>query len=170
MPHPVTLNYLRTDCTQRSRMVPQSVNSAPFKGTKSSLLFAQDVKNCTCLPNLINSPKSLRDSTTHKFVTLMPMWKSKISKLIQTTPPPPFFFLCRCGPTRAMASSFLRFLDHTQWCIAVGRTPLDEWSARRRDLYLTTHKRFEHTISAGERPQTHALDGTATGTGRHPVY
>jgi len=46
----------------------------------------------------------------------------------------------------------------------VGRTPLDEWSARRRDLYLTTrdtHNRqisvppvgFEPTISAGERPQ-----------------
>jgi hypothetical protein len=49
-----------------------------------------------------------------------------------------FFFLWRCGPTRAMASSFLRFLDHTRWRITVGRTPLDEWSARRRDLYLTT--------------------------------
>jgi len=45
-----------------------------------------------------------------------------------------FFFLCLCGPTRAMASSFLRFLDHTQRCVTVGRTPLDEWSARRRDL------------------------------------
>jgi len=45
----------------------------------------------------------------------------------------------RCGPTRAMASSFTRFLDHTQRRITVGRTPLDEWSARRRDFYLTTH-------------------------------
>ena len=25
-----------------------------------------------------------------------------------------FFFLWRCGPTQAMASSFLRFLDHAQ--------------------------------------------------------
>jgi hypothetical protein len=25
-----------------------------------------------------------------------------------------FFFLWRCDPTRVMASSFLRFLDHTQ--------------------------------------------------------
>ena len=50
-----------------------------------------------------------------------------------------FFFLWRYGPTRAMASSFMRFLDHTQWRTTVGRTPLDEWSARRRDLYLTTH-------------------------------
>jgi len=50
-----------------------------------------------------------------------------------------FCFLWRCGPMRAMASSFLRFLDHIQRRITVGRTPLDEWSARRRDLYLTTH-------------------------------
>ena len=48
-------------------------------------------------------------------------------------------FLWRCGPTRAMASSFLRFLDHTQRRITVGRTPLDERSARHRNLYLTTH-------------------------------
>ena len=45
----------------------------------------------------------------------------------------------RCGPMRAMASSFLRFRNHTQRRITIGRTPLDEWSARRRDLYLTTH-------------------------------
>ena len=50
-----------------------------------------------------------------------------------------FCFLWRCGPTWAMASSFTRFLDHTQRRITVSRTPLDEWSARRRDLYLTSH-------------------------------
>ena len=55
------------------------------------------------------------------------------------------------------------FLDHTQRRSTVGRTPLDERSARRRDLYLTTHDTknrqismspvgFEPTISAGERP------------------
>jgi len=36
------------------------------------------------------------------------------------------FFLWRCGPTRAMVSSFLRFLDHTQRRTTVSRTPLDE--------------------------------------------
>ena len=41
------------------------------------------------------------------------------------------FFLWPCGPTRAMASSFLRFLDHTQRRITVGRISLDEWSARQ---------------------------------------
>ena len=52
--------------------------------------------------------------------------------------------------------------------ITPGRTPLDEWSARRRDLYLTTHNThkgqtpmppagFEYEIIAIERPQTHVL-------------
>ena len=63
-----------------------------------------------------------------------------------------------------MERLFLIFLDHTQGRSTVGRTPLDEWSARRRDLYLTTHDThnrqismppvgFEPTISAGERQQ-----------------
>ena len=75
--------------------------------------------------------------------------------------------LWRCGPTRAMVSSFLRFLGHTKRLITIGRTPLNECSARRRDLYLTTHNThnrqtsmppvvFQPTISAGERPQTYA--------------
>jgi len=86
-----------------------------------------------------------------------------------------FFFLCRCGPTWAMASSFTRLLDHTQRRITVGRTSLYEWTFRRRDLYLTTHNThnrqtsmppvgFEPTISAAERPQTYALDSAATRT------
>ena len=33
----------------------------------------------------------------------------------------------------------MMFLDHTQRSTTVGGTPLDEWSARRRDLYLTQH-------------------------------
>ena len=63
-----------------------------------------------------------------------------------------------------MEHLFLMFLDHTQRRTTVGRTPLDEWSAHCRDLYLTTHDThnrqismppvgFEPTISAGERPQ-----------------
>jgi len=92
-----------------------------------------------------------------------------------------FFPLLPSGPTLAMASSFVRFLDHTQRRITVGRTSLDEWSARRRYLYLTTHNThnrqtsmpplgFEPTISAGERPQTYALDRAATGTGKLVNY
>jgi hypothetical protein len=39
------------------------------------------------------------------------------------------------------------FLDHTQQRSTVGRTPLDELSARRRDLYLTTHDTHNRQIS-----------------------
>ena len=88
-----------------------------------------------------------------------------------------FFF---CGPATQRGSwppnSWGFFLDHTQQRTTVGRTPLDEWSIRRRDLYLTTHNThnrqtsmplvvFEPTISAGKRPQTYASDHAATGTG-----
>jgi len=58
-----------------------------------------------------------------------------------------FFSLWRCDPTRVMASSFLRFLDQTQRRTTVGRAPLDEWSARRRDHYLTTHNTHNRQIS-----------------------
>jgi len=37
-----------------------------------------------------------------------------------------FFLLWRCDPTWVMASSFLRFLDHTQRRTTFSRTPLDE--------------------------------------------
>ena len=58
-----------------------------------------------------------------------------------------------------------------------GGTALDEWSTRRRDLYLitNTHKRqtdrhpclggVEPMVPASERPQTHALDRAGTGIG-----
>jgi hypothetical protein len=35
-------------------------------------------------------------------------------------------FLWRCYPTPVMASSFLRFIDHTKRRMTFGRTPLDE--------------------------------------------
>jgi hypothetical protein len=56
---------------------------------------------------------------------------------------------------RALASSFFRFLDHTQWHNTVGRIPLDEWSARRRDLYLTNTQHSQQT-------NIHALCGVRT--------
>ena len=89
-------------------------------------------------------------------------------------------FFRRDSPQWVLVSSFTWFLDHTQRPTTVGRTPMDEWSARRIDLYLTTHNTlnrqtsmppagFEPTIPAGERPQTYALDRAATGTGIYPL-
>ena len=50
-----------------------------------------------------------------------------------------FYFAVALRPNASHGLLILEvFLDHTQRT-TVGRTPLDEWSARRRDLYLTTH-------------------------------
>ena len=52
------------------------------------------------------------------------------------------FFTMAQQPQWTKVSSLSRIHDHRY--ITLGRTPLDEWSARRRDLYLTihnTHKR-----------------------------
>jgi len=76
-------------------------------------------------------------------------------------------------PNASHGVLFTRFQDHARR-ITVGRTPLDEISARRRDHYVTTnntHKRqtsmaqagFEPTYSAAKRPQTYALERAATG-------
>jgi len=76
------------------------------------------------------------------------------------------------GPGPPHCRGFTIVLKHT----TVGRTPLGEWSDRRRDLYLTTHntyKRqttmppagFEPAILASEPLQTHTLDRKANEIG-----
>ena len=63
-----------------------------------------------------------------------------------------FFFFWPNSPTRARATKCSRFLCHTHWHITVGRTPPDEESARRSDLYLTTfstHNRHTTMPPAG---------------------
>jgi len=75
--------------------------------------------------------------------------------------------------TLAHACTYSRAHIHTH---TVGRTPLDEWSARPGHLYLTTHNthnretsipssEFEPAIPAVKLPHTHALDRAATGMG-----
>ena len=91
-----------------------------------------------------------------------------------------FFFFCFCfwrnSPQWARASSFTRFLDHTRRSTTIGRTLLDEWSARRRDLCVTTHTTLITNVHAPGGIRTHnlsrrsaadlRLDRAATGTGR----
>jgi hypothetical protein len=80
------------------------------------------------------------------------------------------------APWGPMQPNFSRLHDHTFRHTTIGRTPLDEGPARRRDLYLTTHNThnrqtsmppagFEPIIPVSERPQTRALDRAATGIG-----
>jgi hypothetical protein len=99
-------------------------------------------------------------------------------RLDESSPRSAFFFFSMArqplgGIGRLIFRGFtITLFGHT----TLGRTPLDEGPARRRDLYLTTHnthKRqtsmlpsgFEPIIPVIERPQTHALDRAATGIG-----
>jgi hypothetical protein len=92
--------------------------------------------------------KSLINLKTSSHVTIYAWWTHNYTHLFVC-------FLCDSAQW-AMASSFTSLLDHTQRRTTVGRTPLDEWSARCRDLYITTyntHNRQTSMLSAGERPQ-----------------
>ena len=138
--------------------MPMLIKPTSYVGHYAGFIWIGIVTLCVCY----TFQPFLRQSSG------MPIQKKLITEV--------FFLLWRCDPTRVMASSFLRFLDHTKRRTTVGRTPLDEWSVRRTDHYLTTHNThnrqtsmppvgFEPTISAGERPQTYALDRAVTGTG-----
>jgi hypothetical protein len=65
------------------------------------------------------------------------MYYQKTAKLLRVSML--CFFLLWCnnpsGPKPPRCRGFIITLRH----ITLGRTPLDEWSARRRNLYLTTH-------------------------------
>ena len=89
-----------------------------------------------------------------------------------------FFLVCHCDPTRDMASSCLRFPDHTHndapqsvgllWTSnqLVAETSTWQHTTLTTDKHPCPPVGFEPTISAGERLQTYALDRAATGTGR----
>jgi hypothetical protein len=144
-------------------------------GCQSHLfLYTIYITRKVCHSNLIISFWNVQITTWHKFRTICR------PGLVHKCEYSDNYFVCLFfrpeSPQWVRTSSFIRFIDHTQRRSTVRRTPLDEWSARRKYLYLTTHNThnrqasmspvgFEPTISAGERPQTYALDRAVTGTG-----
>ena len=138
-----------------------------------------NVFNCDTSPNCVCHGKKCRREILYLYHRYNGSCKREI-----TEPQPGFVCLFVClflerqspppTPQWAVAFSFTRFLDHTQRRTTVGRTPLGEWSARRRDLYVTTHNNrqtsmplmgFEPAIPASERPQIDAVDRTSSRTG-----
>jgi hypothetical protein len=87
------------------------------------------------------------------------------------------FLFHSAPPTSRPESPHYRDFTITLRHITLGRTPLYDWSTRRRELYLTTRntwKRytsmplagFEPTVPANERPQAHAVARAVTRFGR----
>ena len=130
--------------------------------------------NIFCLPFLVE-PQPLLEfrpphfqgfEITHFLVEPQPLLESR----------PPHFqgfeithFLVEPQPLLESRPPHFQGFEITHTHTTVGTTPLDEGSARRRDLYLTAHNthnreasmspaRFNPANPANDRPQTHALD------------
>ena len=156
------------DMLRRSRNVLASMRSASVTGNRQHRKALNTaVKSVGASRFKVLGSRSSRSSIRTGVATDVLLF------VFDTTAPPP--------PSRTRAFSFTRFLDHKQRRTTVDRTPLDEWSASRRDLYLTTHNThdrktfispvgFEFTISAGQRPQPYALDRAATLIGLLTMY
>ena len=79
-------------------------------------------------------------------------------------------FVCliwRDSPQWTRVSSFTRKLDHTELHTTIGRTPLDKWSARRKDLYLTTHNSL--TTDRHPQPRLDLNPQSQQASGRRPT-
>jgi len=72
-----------------------------------------------------------------------------------------YFHLAQQPPSGPGPSSFTRFLERTQFRTTFDRTPLEEGSALRRDLYLTTHNtRIRHPCPRlDSNPQSQQASG-----------
>ena len=157
-----------SDCWSESRINPAAYRTACRLNVTSDAVAAEIIRQtgATAVPALLCGCEHCTSIEQHTR-----------REMLQ----PAFFVFLDNSPQWVRASSFTRSIYHTQRRSTVDRTPLEERSVRRRDLYLTTHnthKRqtsmalvgFEPTISAGEWPQTYALDRAATGTGSSGAY
>jgi hypothetical protein len=52
------------------------------------------------------------------------------------------------SPQWSRASSFPRFLDHTQWCTTVGRTPLDKRSTVKWQVHSLFQSKFSNSMQS----------------------
>jgi len=109
----------------------------------------------------------MRNGATSPFVCLVLLFLGRCPEMEQHPFQGQSLFVClfvcfwRNSPQWARASSFTRFINHTQRRTAIGRTPLDEWSIRRRDVYPTTHNTHNRLQCPrwGSKPQSQLASG-----------
>jgi len=123
--HPPPTEWTGTVCTE-SCVDP---TASPDRCGKSRLPtgFIPDLQSVTSRYTDWAVPAHLRDWSWSSFC-----YKGNFVTMAQQLPPP-----SRSGPPNCRV--FTITLRHT----TLGRTPLDEWSARRRDLYVTTHNNHD---------------------------
>ena len=133
---------------------------------------------CTSHEKIYSMELELITLMEHSFVhSLQPLRQLNNSQFLSYWCYNPLWFCILQPSSGAIASSRARFLDHKKQRATVGRTPLDEWPVRRRDLYLTTHSTHNRQISmppggirTHDRSRRAAVDRAATGTGLMVIY
>jgi hypothetical protein len=143
-------------CVNKSFPHQQTADSSQSRVTDTDYTFRQSGCGRECL--------SFKCSFA-RFLTSSYPFASKLHPSTCITWESIFFSVHRSSPTRARAASYLRFLDHIQRHATVGRTPLDERSVRRRDLYLTTHTALTRDTHPCKQSHTHELDCWAAAVG-----
>jgi hypothetical protein len=173
--------YLKFPLAMRSKHTHTHTHTHTFHVTKPSAVSSCLTFNSLCLcfrhrtwRSVLLTNRVKPDTTRHYFyIPLMlhlnrDRWSVSVShrKLKHFPLPWPrsilisisrlFLFLVRQTYQWGRASSFTRFLDHTHRCTTVARTPLDEWSTRSRNLYLTCPRWDSNPQSrqvSGRRPK-----------------
>jgi hypothetical protein len=119
------------------------LKNAPF-------LVCSEDRGIKCVRYIVLYIPNYTASYTRLESSPVPLWETQISRLdlcvytvAQIYFPPPQW---RKSPEWARAFLLSRLHDHTITHTTVSRTLLDEWSARRRDLYLTTHNSHQETV------------------------
>ena len=136
----------------RHRVTPQKTLTFSNVAVSNSNLSTDSFDDLFCRPNLLLSVNRIamccaghwlrRNYETLHFNTVF--WGGRLN-----------------SPQWAMVSSFVRFRVHTQQRTTVGRTPLDVWSARHRDLFPTTHNTHNLHASVGIHTRNHSRRAAA---------
>jgi hypothetical protein len=140
-----------------------SISISPFISHYCGSIFPSASISCTSLIVCLNCGTKLLSSD---------YWSLKIIYIY-------FFFFMVQHPL--MGQGLIVQASQSLRNATLGSTPLDGWSDRRRDLYLTTDNTdknqtpippagFEPAIPASEQPQTHALDRTTTGKCTYIIF
>jgi hypothetical protein len=133
----------RTSNRSRGRGT-EHVLKTPWTSLRSGIDLFLEIIFCTSMLNLLNSCECMTPNFHQSTYFVVPDLRTIFGITFAC-----LYIICIFFPRSAAAQ--IVFLDQARKRTTVGRTPLDEWSARHRDLYLTTHNTHNKQRSMARR-------------------
>jgi hypothetical protein len=162
LPHCSITHYYGTgsfSTVKKGQHIPR-INVEWFVCKLATINKSKQMGSSILLHHKRESTVTLFKSNQYQRQTTINSDKMKVSQIVCTNIL--FFFCDTATHSGSQPPHSWGFLDHTQRRTTIGRTSLDEWSARRRDLYLTTHNTHNRQISMPPRRiRTHDLSRRA---------